>query len=332
MALNSTENQIGAAKTVRKHDFRHPEKLSFAQVRVLGRVNDAVASRMTACLKGICRAEAEVAISTTKESASADLKASLQQSGVIFLFTTISDDARALLVLDSTLSFFLVDRMLGGGGEVVAPERPLTKLERQVVADGAGSLLKEYAQGWSRLVHFEPRILKTWSEELPDSALLGVDRVVNTEFTIKVGGMTGKLSIYLLLPACDSLAVNLAAHRWIADPAAMKAEDLARVKQTVEQVELPLSAVISTIKLPLAEIVGLSAGDILCLDINDKSELQLWTGGKAMFNIRPVMVEGHVGVRIMSELNRKGGADGRADTTEAVAGAELLAIGAGDVE
>ena len=102
------------------------------------------------------------------------------------------------------LALLLVERILGGPSEAVS-RRGLTEIEREVAAEGLTELLNQYAQGWSRLEEFSPKVQEISCDVLSEKLLVGVDYSLVTEFSVKLAGVESKLFIHLLLPECNPL-------------------------------------------------------------------------------------------------------------------------------
>jgi len=314
MADNPAESAVaaepsasaGEGRKIKKYDFLRPERLSLEQGKILGRVHEIACQRMAKRLQAICRCEAQVEVASPKETGITELQERKWAQQILAVVATTSEESRALVSLDSGLTMALLDRLLGGVGEAPALDRPLTELERQVAVDAIESLLNEYAQGWSKLAKFSPTVLEAWHEILPEETLRGSDWAVETEFSVKMVGLEGKISICLLLPGCEKLLTRLTTHRWAAEQAATRTEDRAKVMRVIEKVELPVTAVLGTAKISLADLLGVSAGDIVCLEAEESSEVQIWAGGKAAFLANPVALDGHIGVRVSEEFNGGG--------------------------
>jgi flagellar motor switch protein FliM len=293
-------------KKIRDYDFLRPERLSFEQKSVLGRVNETAARGLAVRLQDICRQEANVEAGAPKEVTAAELKETQREKQIIALFSTVTEENKALVSLDSALAHPMVDRILGGSNEAVSVDRTLTELERQVALEGITLLLLEYAQAWSRLRKFSPAVLDSWYERLPEETLAGTDWGISTEFQVKVGNQEGQITICLLQPGCEPLAGRLSTYHWAADRAKAKAEDRAKVIQVLEEVELPVRAVLGTARIPLRELLEITEGDILCLEIEQFSDIQIWAAGKAAFAAKPIMIDGHIGVRVSEQISRGG--------------------------
>ena len=302
---NSQPPASGEGKTVRKHDFTQHGRLAAEQARVLRLVNEAVSQRLAKGLTEFCRCSASVKAGELEELSAEEVSARLQEPQPIILFEPAGRDSRGLLALNGKLAAFMVDRMLGGSGEA-AGERPLSELERQVAAEGSRVLLHHFAQVWAKLIDLTPRVLEVWCEGLPEDCLVGISRAVVSRFSVQLSELTGELDIYLLLPNCNALISALTISRWSAGRAAANAEDRARIMQVIEEVELPVAAVLGAAQVPLANLLTISVGDIVCLETEEADALQLWAGGRPALAAKPVRIDGRLAVCVSGELQRGG--------------------------
>ena len=293
-------------KEIKKYDFFCSGRLSYAQTRVLDKINREVAELLASKLGKLFNCQVEMQAQAPKAIDLAELEERLQDDGVFAAFTTTSAQKIALLEMDSGFALYMVDRFLGGNGETKCEGRPLTELESQIVSEGLEIILSQYALGWAKTAVFTPKILKTWSGQAPEEMPAGSDAAVISDFRIKLNGLQGGMRFYLLLPECEALISRVTARKYPAEIAATKEAERNRVLRVIEEVELPLSAVLGKGKISLADLMEISEGDIIRLEAKQTEEAELWTGGRAEFLAKPMTINGRMAMCVLEELNREG--------------------------
>jgi flagellar motor switch protein FliM len=265
---------------------------------------------MTSCALGMQRALQELGQSPLrvtalfpKEIIASDSPANLGE-GVFCSFATTGPSALALLRLDETLALRLVDGLLGGSGEPVDFPRPLTQLETQILADGIADLLQAFAQAWSRLSSFIPRLQATTSGR---PALLGESAwSLQLPFSVAFGDREAAFDFLLPQPACENLLSCLRLEHWSAEQMAEKVAAQTDILRTLNDVSLPLRAIIGKARLSLSDVARINVGDIICLDEQESDELLLYAGEKETLRARMITLGGRLAVQV-AEAIRPGG-------------------------
>ena len=171
---------------------------------------------------------------------------------------------QAMLVLDGSLTFRLVDLYFGGPGLVPNPmPAEFTPTAEAMIARIATGFAERLGGAWSELaeIAFQPGRTETNPAML--SHIDGEDRVVRTRFLLAVGEAR-PIQIDLLYPAASLkpiasiLSSKVQSRRQAADPT--WTGNLARA---VMQVKLPVRSVLAEPVIPLAQLMTLKPGDII---------------------------------------------------------------------
>ena len=101
----------------------------------------------------------------------------------------------ALFAVDRPLAFLLIDRLLGGGGAAMVPERGLSEIEGTVLQRGLAALLPDLQQAWAPVCAVVPR-LEYLERQADTTDLLAPDtRLVCATFAAAAGGETGHVHL-----------------------------------------------------------------------------------------------------------------------------------------
>lgn len=112
----------------------------------------------------------------------------------------------ALLAVDRGLAFLLIDRLLGGRGAPVVPERGLSEIEGMVLQRGITALLPDLQRAWEPVCAVIPR-LEYLERHAGTIELLAPDtRLVCATFAAAAGGEEGQL--YLAVAEASLTAIG----------------------------------------------------------------------------------------------------------------------------
>jgi len=275
------------------------ERLSPEQHTVLEQLIESASRRLQESLQELCRQPVEVAALSPLEISGQELSGPILSAGG-FTFSTTSESARARLIVDQKLALLLVDCLLGGTGEAIDSLRPLTALEMQILCDGVPALLSPLSQAWQKLEVFTPKL------QGPARPAEETDWALALPFAIKLAGTSGELSYVLPQPACETLLAALRLSRWSAEQMAAKLEVQTDILRTLNEVNLPLRAVLGTTRVPLNQLAGMNVGDIICLETQESDDLLLYAGDKETLRAKMIALGGRLAAQV-AETIRPGG-------------------------
>ena len=173
----------------------------------------------------------------------------------------------ALLVVDQTLAFLLIDRLLGGHGAPAVPDRGLSEIEGMVLQRGIAALLPDLQRAWEPVCAVVPRL--EYFERHPDTTELpapGTPLVCAT-FAAAAGGEEGQLHLAVVEASLSAIG-----HRLPARQAAQQQPAWAARADAVVTVELGAEGLHDGGASALNEgmVIGMSrfAGESVAIEMN----------------------------------------------------------------
>jgi len=285
---------------VRGYDFTRPARLSRDEHRTLQLIHESFAHRLGSTLSAALRSSVSVSASEIEEVAYGDFVQNLADPTLVVVFEIPPHSTRALIQIDIGLALAVVDRLLGGSGQAPDTPRPLTGIEQTLVRNLVTRLLDDYAGTWRPLVRFTPALETMVCNNIFPHVALPTEVICLSRFEVGMGETQDHFAVCLPAQAMESVFVRLDLQAWLSaghgvpdQPDEMK-DQLAQVRL---QVRVPLGAA----TLSVQELLGLEAGDIVCLDTRTTSELPVLVADRLKFMGKPGMVEGRMGVQIRRE-------------------------------
>jgi flagellar motor switch protein FliM len=193
-------------------------------------------------------------------------------------------NATALLQMDLSVAFPLIDVLLGGEGKGPPPERQITAIEEQILETVMRIICRELETAWQILP------LQFAFEERPPASqvqhLMPTDeRTLSLSFELSVAESRGTLN--LVFPAIVShallrkMAANLSRARRRIQP------DSQRLRTRLLECPFTLELGARIGNVPLREMMRLSPGQLLLLRASVEQPAELQTTGHAMFMAMP---------------------------------------------
>ena len=118
----------------------------------------------------------------------------------------------ALCAVDRPLAFLLIDRLLGGRGAPLVPERGLSEIEGTVLQRGLTALLADLQRAWAPVCTVVPRL--EYLERQADAAdlLAPGTRLVCATFAAAASGQAGQLFLAAAEASLAAIGHRLLAH------------------------------------------------------------------------------------------------------------------------
>ncbi len=283
------------------YDFRRPDKFAKDQLRTLQMIHETFARLFAGSLSAYLRVPVHVDLVSVEQIPYDEYMRSLTNS-VINVFSMAPLAGQAIMEVEFSILFSMLDRLLGGPGSVETKKNfSLTDIEK-VLSDGIIERgLKDFHSAWEGIAQFTPKREVTETQAQFVQIVPPNDVVVSILFKIKVGELRGAMSIcipYLLLKPITS---KLSAQRWFSSSVKKNTGKNATVlARRLEKTYLTLGVRLGRADLSVDEIVNLKVGDIVTLERTQQEEIEVLIGTSVKFFGRP----GIRGKKLAVHINR----------------------------
>jgi flagellar motor switch protein FliM len=241
----------------------------------------------SASLGDLLRLNLDMELTTVKIQTYGEMVEERGEENQCILFRMQPQPGIWLLDLPVSLSLLLVDRMMGGPGDL--PEgkaRELTELDQTIFQQFAETLLADYARNWRPHAELRPEVLRQVRNlnyqliHQPEELILRVG--------IQVAFRESKTVMWLVVPIMsveDLLMKTLGAM----DQEKEKEPPVVKDKKSpMGSVPVPVSVRWQGFQMTLREIEALGAGDVLMLDNRKCETAVVWLGNRPKFTGRIV--------------------------------------------
>jgi flagellar motor switch protein FliM len=208
----------------------------------------------------------------------------------------------ALVVIEPTLVFGMIETMFGGSGKVHSrvEGRDFTPTEQRIIARVMELVIHEYMAAWAPLYDLQLEFVR--SEMQPQFAAIAApsDIVITSRFDIDLTYASGGLHICLPYGALEPVRDLLTAIGQ-ADPGEVDKRWVGMLSHQVQSAEVEMIARLATIHASLKQVLKMRPGDVLALDVPELVTASV--DGIPLFDCRPGTLNGHYALRIEKVLN-----------------------------
>lgn len=302
MSLDEKAEQNTQTK-YRKYDFYSPRKFTKDRIKMLNSIFENYTRIINSRINSMLHTNCEIAVESVEEQRYYEFSNALTEGDVLTLsyleLKEKLEDSPVLLHLTTPLMLSMMDRMMGGEGEVeneISNEYTFTDLELELYESIVQDLISVMGSSWESYINLQ--FLYKRVEVNPTLVqLIGLDEtVVIVAIKIKFSNCEGRLSI--CLPAM--MLTNIFAEINRENPARkLSNEDYStQIFDSLRDSELEVVAMMGSTQLQLRDIYHLQAGDVINLNHPHSSPIYLKIGNQIWFNGRMGSYKKNMAVKI----------------------------------
>ena len=191
-------------------------------------------------------------------------------------------DANAVLQLDLSIVFPLIDVLLGGEGKGTVEPREVTEIEEQVLGSVMQMVCRELGVTWQAL-GAEFRFERAQQKVNAPRLMLPEDKVLALNLNLAMAEARGGLQIAVPATVSTALFRKVSAestYRKPEAPAAWKKQMQARLLECSFRAELNVLG----IRVPAKEVVDLKPGSLIAFDYPADSSSSVLVAGRPLFH------------------------------------------------
>jgi len=289
------------ATAVRGHNFRQSGFLAASELRRIRQRHEQFVRSLAARLAIFLRLEFSLQLAKVQIESYQKFIETLSNPAYITLFRTEPLKGAGLLVIPPRLALTLVDRLLGGPGQMTPENRDLTDIEVALSDQSAMLILSEWCNHWPEMRDLHPTILghennsKFLQTSPPETSML----ILTIAATIAEQPETFQIIFpYATVePLLRHLNPELAAAE-----TAMPRAGRPRWNPEFDEVKVPLTAEWQGLKLSAGEITHLKPGDLLALDPGCAAQVLVRLGNIPKFFGRPGTSDANWAVQLTAAI------------------------------
>ncbi|MEA4831990.1 MAG: flagellar motor switch protein FliM [Oscillospiraceae bacterium] len=298
----SSEKEIDTGdKNIKPYNFKNPKKLSRDQQKVLTGIHEIFARHLASYFAGLTRNYCEISVASVEEHPYYEYNNALPD----IMMTGIIDinilKGSMLLDMSNSITFALVERMLGGNiEEREIPERDFTEIEYSLIERIFKKTTTFVEEAWAHIpgVSASVRQIETNTRFIKSIAMDEVVAVI--VFDVKINTVKGTITCCI---PCLNIGSILDSYN--SDQIEKHDEDAETLKQNKDAIldklnesVINVCGILGTATITMKETLDLQPGDVLKLDQHIDSPVLLTVNGKKWFYGQPGIARNQIAVKI----------------------------------
>ena len=285
--LNLKDHDEGAAnQKASAYDFRRPDRIAKEQLRSIHLLHDNFARNLASSLSGYLRAYAVVNLVSVEQLSFAEFMQCLPSPTVLIALGMKPFDGSAIMELNPSLVFPLIEMLLGGNGKGATLARETTEIEQSILDTLFRIILHDLSQAWQIVANIKFTVEGRETEPQLMQVLAPNEAVVAVGLEIRVGENTGLMNI-----GVPSIVVKMLRHKFDQQWSVRKTDsteaEQTRMLNLLKPTRLHLDARLEGSTLLVQDLMTIEPGHVLTFDHAVGKPLRLVVNGQDKY-------EGHL--------------------------------------
>lgn len=292
-------------KKVKIYDFRRPDKFSKDHIRTLQMMHETFARLTTTALSAQLRALVSVHVASVDQLTYEEFIRSIPNPTTLAVINMDPLKGSAVLEIDPSITFTIIDKLFGGTGESTKLSRELTDIELSVMEGIIVRILGNLREAWSNVIDLRPRLGNIETNPQFAQIVPPNDMVVLITLETKVGEVEGMTNLCIPYISIEPIISKLSAqYMYSSIRKGATDENLPIIQSRLETVDLSIVAEIGSMEISIQEIISLAVGDVIKLpETKIGDEMILKIGGRKKYKCRPGVVSNRLAVKIGEKID-----------------------------
>ncbi|WP_061244665.1 flagellar motor switch protein FliM [Leptospira interrogans] len=294
---------VSEQKKVKIYDFKRPDKFSKDQIRTLQMMHETFARLATTGLSAQLRALVSVHVASVDQLTYEEFIRSIPNPTTLAVINMDPLRGSAILEIDPSISFTIIDRLFGGKGEQAKISRELSEIEMSVMEGIIVRILGNMRESWSTGIDLRPRLGNIETNPQFVQVVPPNDMVVLITLETKIGEVEGMTNLCIPYITIEPIINKLSAQYWYSSIRKGELdENRAVIQERLDQVAIPLIAEVGSVDVSINDFMNLSIGDVVKLEnTSTRSEMIVKVGERKKFKCLP----GRVGSRLAIQIGER---------------------------
>lgn len=261
------------------YDFRRPDRIAKDQLRAIHLLHENFARSLAGSLSAYLRAYVAVNLVSVEQLAFLEFAQILPSPTSMVALAMKPYDGNALLELNPTLVFPILEMLLGGTGQTPAKmDREITEIEQSILDGVLRIILNDLRAAWTPVASVDFTVESHETEPQLLQILAANEAVVAISMEVRIGEVTGIMNLGI-----PSITVKMLRgkfdQQWSVRKTRASEQEHERALRLIQPARLGLEASLRGPRMTVSDLLRLNEGDVLTFDHPVERPLDLLVNG-----------------------------------------------------
>jgi len=288
---------------VRNYDFRRPDKLNKDHLRSIRVLHEAFVRLLASYLTSYVRTTVQVRLANVEQVPYEDYIDSLPRPTIIYVMTLAPLPGQAVVQIDLPLARAILDRLLGGLGNPDDRGGELTEIEMALLNTLAGSIRSSLAEVWDPIMPVQVSITDPVLNSEFVQVALPTETTAVIGLEVDLGNIGGIVTLCFPHPVLQPVLDTLTAELRFSTSVKEETDTSHDLLEQMNGVVVPVVAELGRANITLRDLLNLSPGRIIKLDVSANAHLPIRIDDVVKFSGKPGVQGRNMAVQISDILH-----------------------------
>lgn len=199
---------------IKIYDFKRPDKFTKEQIRNISLIHESFSRAASAALSAELRMPAGGHVASVDQLTYEEFMRAVPNPTTFAVLDMAPLRGRALLEIDPSLTFSIIDRFTGGQGNASKVSRGITALEKPIISHTVHELSRHLGAAWSTILDLRPSVLSLASDPQSVTIVPPKEMVTLITFEMKIGKTGGLMNLCLPFLTIEPVIPKLSSKYW----------------------------------------------------------------------------------------------------------------------
>jgi flagellar motor switch protein FliM len=264
-------------------DFRRPDRIPKSQVRAIHLLHDTFVRNLVSSLSAYLRAYLTVNLVSVEQLSYAEFLEGLPSPTCLVTLGLLPYDGNAVLELNPSLVFPILEMLLGGTGKSSPPiQRDITEIEQKLLDGLLRIILRDLQEAWKGVTEIAFTIESMETEPQLLRVLAPNEAVVSIGIEVHIADTVGMMNI-----AMPSIVVKMMRHKfdqqWSMRKSKASEAEQSRFLRLLQEASLTIEARLTGVDISVRNLLQLQEGHLLTFDRSIGSPIELLVNGRQQY-------------------------------------------------
>lgn len=287
-------------KSYKLYNFRRPDKFSKDNLRALRDIHREFSKAISLVLSGYLRMRVEIEIVSVDQLTYEEFVRSMPSPISVGVFEFEPLSGQILLGISFEVISCIVNRMLGGVGNIETQTRELTDIEKALTKKVINIIIKSLEDSWNTIIPVSGKFISLDDNYQSIQVATAGEIVALLTFEVQISGKHfGLFSLCFPYPVLETVLGHLSTQH-IFQTKGLVASNDERMKMIskINTSNVDLRVQFGQCSITLDDFLQLSEGDIIKLDNKVTDDLIIMVNGEKKFFARPGTIKNNICVKI----------------------------------
>lgn len=289
------------------YDFKHPNRVSKDQLRMLENIHDNFAGQLASALSNIQRSMVDTELVSVDQITYTEFITSLKSPSCTYTFKIPPMDGLCVMDFNPSLAFAFVDRLFGGRGATLNTDRELTGIERAVMQKIILRVFLELKAAWARAIVLDPVAVGFETNPQFIQIVPPGETVIVVSLQLNMPSAGGIISVCYPYVTLESQLEQLSTQNWLDRTRADAASEEKQILGSfVDGMDVQIEAHLADENISMRDVLALKPGSIIPLNVRVGEPIPVKVAGINKFVASVGTLGNHRAIRIEGPLKESG--------------------------